>query len=379
MIFRVIVIKELFWTQYTLDMLFFWLSEEMVRNVLRAYKLIALELYEYKKENIESYWSIKILINFEWQDIRLLSNSKNLDSLLFSLFVSWFDVKNINYINENKIDQEKIYEIISAKNKEAEQWIQEQEDLLKQQEHKNEEFFNDQNLEKIQNLTKEFLEKVPDFIEKAKDTLPKSDIKELYWQRQELSKLKMWSNAEKISSFLETAYNNFNRLEQDFLTFQESGNIDVEWSNITDTYLAAEVKKLEKAKSLLKLWWAKWWEDMLYANFWWILIYFKLIKKDLTAKAKDFSKDFPQIFEYLLLGLIFIQLFATVYFLLSNLSTNINEYIYVMFIRFWVFWLVLYWINFINKKSLLYNILLLCGWISISLLIIFILKQNFIF
>lgn len=379
MIFRVVVIKELFDMKYTLDVLFFWITEEEIREILHQYKLVALEVYEYKKENVEEYSSIKVLIKFEWQEIRLLSNSQNLESFLYSMIASWFDVENINYVDNRAIDQEEIYKIIAEKKEEVNQWIKQQQDILAQQEQKNEQYFNDQKLEKVQNLTKDFLEKVPSFLESAKGELPKSELKVLYSQRQELSKWKMWSNVEKISSFLEEAYNNYNRLEQELLSFQESPNIDVEWSNITNAYLAAEVKKLEKAKSMLKLWWAKWWQDMLYANLWWIIIYFNLIKKDVLARMKDYSFDFPKFIGDILLWLIFLQVISVLYFLIFKNSANMNYYIYSMFIQFGVFWLVLYWINFIKKQNLLISILLGCWWIVVSLLVIWALKQNFIF
>lgn len=379
MIFRVVVIKELFETKYTLDVLFFWISEEEIREILRQYKLVALEIYEYKKENVEEYSSIKILVKFEWQEIRLLSNSQNLESLLYSLIASWFDVENINYVDNRAIDQEQIYKIIAEKKAEVGQWIKQQEDILAQQQKKDEQYFNDQKLEKVQTLTKDFLEKVPGFLESAKGILPKSELKELYWQRQDLSKWKMGSNVEKISSFLEEAYGNYVRLEQELLDFKESPNIDIEWSNITNSYLESEVKRLEKARNMLKLWWAKWWQDMRYANFWRIIIYFNLIKKDFAVRMKRYSFDFPKTVWHVLLWLIFLQVISVLYYVIFKISANMNYYIYSMFIQFGAFWLVLYWISFIKKQNLLISILLGCGWIGVSLLIIRALKQNFIF
>ena len=250
---------------------------------------------------------------------------------------------------------------------------------MAQQEQKNEQYFNDQKLEKVQQLTKDFLEKVPSFLESAKGVLPKSELKGLYSQRQELSKWKMWSNVEKISSFLEEAYGNYTRLEQELLDFQDSPNIGIEWSNITNAYLAAEVKKLEKARSMLKLWSAKWWQDMLYANLWWILIYFNLLKKDIAVRSKKRKFNFEKVVRSVLLWFVFLEIVSVAYFMIFKNSSNMNYYIYSMLVEFGVFWLVLYWINFIKKQSLFINILLSCGWIAVSLFIIWALKQNFIF
>lgn len=376
MIFHVVAIRELFEKKYTVDLLFFWLPEEKVRDILREYKLVVLELYEYEKNKIESYWVIKILINFEGEEIRLLSNATELEDEIYLLSLIWFDIKNINYVSEEKkIEQNAINAVLETEKAKAAEWIKGQNDAIEQSKKKNEEMFDDQKLEKTQKLAKDLLEKIPVFIEKAKDTLSKNDLKELHNQQQELSKLEMWSNVEKISSFLEIVYNNYSKLEQEFLEIQESPNIEIAWSNVSDAYLISELTKLEKAKSLQKLWWAKKWDDVLYANLWWALLYFRLIKRDIFAKLKNFSLDFSKIFGYLSLSFFVIALLSSIYMSIINK----NDFVFVIMICSGVFWLVLYGIKSIKPKKTLSNILLLVWSILFSLWIIRVLSQIFIF
>lgn len=375
MIIRVIAIRELFWKNYKIDLLFFWASEEKVREILHSYKLVALELYEYKKDKVETYWKTKILIEFEWEEYRTLSNFTEIDQLVYLLSIIWFNVKNINYVSWQKIEQVKINEILASEKDKAAQWLKKQNDIILQDKEKDAAIFDDDKLEKTLKLTTDFLEKVPVFIKKAGDVLSKSEIKNLQDQLQELSKLKMWNNVEKISSFLEQAYENFNTLEQKYLSFQESPNIDVSGSNITDAYLLAEISKLEKAKNLLKLWWAKTWEDVLYANLWWILLYLKLIKKDLLFKIKWRLRDYSNVSYYVTLLCFLVTFFSALYFSLINK----NDIIFVIMICSWTIWLVFFIISFIKKKNNTWNILLLILWLIISILLIRILKQFFIF
>lgn len=375
MIIRVIAIKELFWKNYKIDLLFFWVSEEKVRDILHEYKLVALEFYEYKKEKVESYWKIKVLLEFEWEEYRTLSNYAELDKLIYLLTIIWFNVKNINYVDWEKLEQEKINEILATEKDNAQKWLQKQKDIIAKNEEKDSAIFDDQKLEKTLKLTKEFLEKVPILIEKSKGTLSRSELKLLEDQWQELSKLKMWNNVEKISTFLESAYDNYTKLEQKYLSFLDSPNINVSGSNITDAYLLAEISKLEKAKNLLKIWWAKSGEDVLYANLWWVLLYLKLIKKDFLAKIKNFSQGFSDIFQYLTLLFLLISVFSSFYLSIVNK----NNFIYVIMIYSWVFWLVFFGTSFIKKESNTLNILLLIWWIAVSIALIRILKQIFIF
>ena len=376
MIYRVIAIKELFWKKYAIDLLFFWLSEEKIINILRQYKLVALELYEYNKDKIEKYWIIKILIDFEWEEIRLLTNAKEIENEIYLLSLIGFDIKNINYVSEEKkIESTVISDTLKTEKEKAQLWIKEQNSNVEQNRKKNEEIFDDQKLEKTQKLARELLQKIPIFIEKAKDTISKNELKELYAQQQELSKLEMWSNVEKISSYIETIYANYSRLEQEFLSIQDSPNIDISGSNVSEAYLASEITKLEKAKSLQKLWWAKKWDDALYANFWETFLYFRLMKKDIISKFKNFSLDFNKIFWYLSLSFCIITLLSTIYIL----TINKNDISFVVMIYSSVFWLILFCTKFIKKESVFSNVLSLIWSILISVLIIIFLKQLFIF
>lgn len=379
MIFHVVAIRELFWKNYSMDVLIFWLSEEKVRDILREYKLVALQLYEYKEEKVKDYWKIKILINFEGQEIRLLSNAEEIEWLAYWLSVIWFNIENINYV-ENGLEQEKVNEALKTAKADAEQWLTEQKNAAAKKEEEDARLIDEKKREKYQIEINKLLNNIQKLTEKAKDYLPQEKLKALFKQGQELSKLKMWRNFEKISELLEKTYSQYGDLEQEFLVNQKASRIQVAGSNVSDTYVISEIQKLEKAKWLTNLWSTKV-NDVLKANFWWFVMYLKFLKKDLVDKLKSFPEYFPNIFGDILLWVILLETFSWFYFSLSKIMyyNNMNEYVYVMLVNFWVFWLVLYWINFIKKKSLALNIVLLVGRALVSIVIIRILKQNFIF
>lgn len=381
MIFHVMAIKELYKKNYSMDVLFFWLSEEKVRDVLREYKLVALQLSEYKEEKVREYWKIKILINFEWQDIRLLSNADDLEWLAYGLSVIWFDIKNINYAEDTQIEQTKINEIIKTAKNDAEEWIKEQDAKLAKDKENEQEIFDEAKWEKYQVEINKLLANIQKLTLDAKDTLPRDKLKSLFKQWQELSKLKMWRNFERINEELGRAYSKYNDLEQEFLAEQKSSRINVAWSQISDTYVVSEIQKLEKAKWLTKLW-SNNAIDVLNAKFWWLVMYLKFLKKDFAAKLKKFPEYFPKMFWDLLFWVVLVNMFTSLFFSICKIAyidMNKYGYVYVMLIHFWVFWLVLYGINFIKKQTNTFNTILLILWIAISLLLIWVLKQNFIF
>ncbi len=379
MIFHVVAIRELFGKNYSIDVLFFWLSEERVRDVLREYKLVALQLYEYKEEKVKNYWKIKILINFEWQEIRLLSNTTEIEGTVYWLSVIWFDIQNINFV-ENWLEQTKIDEILKTAKADATQWLNEKKEADAQKKKKEAELFDEKKWEKYQIEINKLLNNIQKLTNDAKDFVDKDKLKNLFKQWQELSKLKMWRNFEKIAITLEKTYNLYGDLEQEYLLKQKASRIQVSWSNVSDTYVVSEIQKLEKAKWLTNLWSTNV-NDVLNANFWWVLMYLKFLKKDLVEKLKSFPDKFPKIFDDILLWMILLETFAWLYFSLSKVLyySDMNDYVYVMLVNFGVFWLVIYWANFIKKKSLVYNIVLLVLWVFISILLVWILKQNFIF
>jgi len=380
MIFHVVAIRELFWKNYSIDVLFFWLSEERVRDVLREYKLVALEIYEYKKEKVENYWKLKILIEFEWQDIRLLSNATDLEGIAYWLSVLWFNIKNINNVGNDQIEQAEIDKILNKAKSDAKEWLTEQENIIAQKEKKEEELLDEKKWEKYRLEIDKLLKNIEKLVNDAKNDVPKEKLNKLFKQWQELSKLKMWRNLEKIASFLEATYNIYSDTEQEYLAKKQASRINVSWSDISDTYVISEIQKLEKAKWLTNVWSTNI-SDVLNANFWVFSMYFKFIKRDFINKIKNFSQDFPKIFDDILIGLFFLTVFSALYFLWGKISysQNTNDYVYVMLIHFWVFWLVLYIANFIKKRWLVFNIVLLISWVVISLVLMRVLKQNFIF
>ncbi|MBO4517048.1 hypothetical protein J5751_06575 [bacterium] len=80
---------------------------------------------------------------------------------------------------------------MSSQKEKAKQRLKRENDIVERNKEKDSAIFDDQKLERTLKLTKEFLEKVPIFVEKAKYTLSKAELKLLEDQRQELSKLKM--------------------------------------------------------------------------------------------------------------------------------------------------------------------------------------------
>lgn len=379
MIFHVVAIRELFWKNYSIDLLFFGLPEERVRDVLREYKLVALQLYEYKEEKVKDYWKIKVLIKFEWQEYKLLSNATDIDWIAYWLSVIWFDIENINYV-QNWIDQEVIDGILQTAKSEAEQRLKEQKQVVAKKEEEDARLLDEKKREKYQIEINKLLSNIQKLTERAKSVVPQEKLKTLFRQWQELSKLKMWRNFEKISSLLEKTYSNYSDLEQQYLSSLKASRIQVAGSNVSDTYVISEIQKLEKAKWLTNLWSTNV-NDVFKASFWWLIMYLKFLKKDFAEKLKLFPTYTSKMFNDILLWLLMLETFSWFYFSLSKVFyyNNMNDYVYVMLVKFGVFWLVLYWINFIKKWSLVFNMVLLVVWILISILLVRILKQNFIF
>ena len=379
MIFHVVAIRELFWKNYSIDLLFFGLSEERIRDILREYKLVALQLYEYKEEKVKDYWKIKVLIKFEWKEYKLLSNATDIDWIAYWLSVIWFNIENINYV-QNWIDQEVVNGILSTAKSEAEQRLKEQKQAIAKKEEEDARLLDEKKREKYQIEINKLLSNIQKLTERAKSVVPQEKLKTLFRQWQELSKLKMWRNFEKISSLLEKTYSNYSDLEQQYLASLKASRIQVAGSNVSDTYVISEIQKLEKAKWLTNLWSTNV-SDVLKASFGWILMYLKFLKKDFAEKLKSFPQYTSKMFSDILLWLILLETFSWFYFSLSKVLyyNNMNDYVYVMLVNFGVFWLVLYGINFIKKGSLVFNIVLLVVWILVSIMLVRILKQNFIF
>ena len=125
MIFHLVAIREFFDQKFTIDVLVFWVSEKFLREICSEYKLVVLELYEYNKEKVESFWKIKMLLNYNETDVILLSNASDLEGILYWFYVLWFNIVNINYVDDRKLDQEHVHNIIAQTKAEADAWLKE--------------------------------------------------------------------------------------------------------------------------------------------------------------------------------------------------------------------------------------------------------------
>lgn len=382
MIFHVVAIREISEKKYTMvDILFFWVTEEEIKTILHEYNLITLELYSCDKEKAKEFWRIGVLINYKWKEIQLLSNATDLEWLAYGLSIVWFNIEYINFIDERKVSQMTVAKVITTARRDAQKWITQQEAIKQAQEKHDEQAYNDVKLEKILVLVDGLLKKIPPFLKKASNVLPKDKLKLLSDQQQELTKLKMWRNLEMLSSLLSKTYNNYNELEQEYFSKQNNVETNLWWSESSSAFVTSEIQKLEKAKNMIKIWWKTEWSDMLYASFWSLLVYFKLIKRDFKIQFKEFCHDSSEFFEYLALWFIMLLIMSSCYFAFSDIIKikDMNEYVYVMFINFGVFWFVLHLLNRVRKKGIMSSIMIVLCWMIISILCLWVLKQTFIF
>ena len=115
------------------DILCFWVNEEEIKNILHEYKLITLELYEYDKDQAKDFWKTGILINYKWKEIQLLSNATDLEWLAYGLFIIWFNIEYINYIDDRKMSQMAVAKILNSAKRDAQKWINQQEAIKKEE------------------------------------------------------------------------------------------------------------------------------------------------------------------------------------------------------------------------------------------------------
>jgi hypothetical protein len=199
---------------------------------------------------------------------------------------------------------------------------------------------------------------------------------------QDLTKLKMWRNVDKMSEVLEAIYHKSYEIQQEYL--QNSGisiTFPILWSIATNIDMISEINKFIKAQNIKKIWAKRDSDDNYYLSFELIWVYIKLLLKDIKNSLKDIKYLFYNMFDYLQLAFLSIIIFVSLSFRFHKISYSINEnmYLYVFMIKTWIFWLCFYILSRFKKLKIYQNILLILLAILSSYLVFWFLKSNLSF
>ena len=119
MLFHVIGIKEAQNRKYNLDIVVNWDSDVSVRKFLQRHNIIVLNISIYTKQSSD-FGSMQIDVSYKENIVNIFSYISDIKSALLFFMTVWFNIKYINFVNENKISESEVQSMISQTQKEIE-------------------------------------------------------------------------------------------------------------------------------------------------------------------------------------------------------------------------------------------------------------------
>ena len=354
MYFHLIWIKEKEWKQHELDFLLQGEDENLIRGFLSNWGIVIVSLNEFK-EDPKDFSEIKMSVLYNNTEIEFLMKWESLEETLYSMMFLWLDPKFANYVND-PIPEEEMNSIIAstiAKIRAINQEIKEKKEMEEQREQKKYEESAISDSLKIINAEIDRIEQV---IKAWQWVIWWIEIKELEDYLNEMKKIRLWTNFNKMASLVFDSHKLVKKAEDEifkaydsekFLVDKNSSvtNIDVisdlfESKRISET-ATLQATNLTPGESVLNVLWPA-------------TIFLKLLKRDIihTVKTSSIDEVFDivmELIEYFVLTWIVILSFLR---LIAPLI-GVQKFSLYFLPALWWLGLLLYLFNSLKLKWIL--------------------------
>ena len=375
MYFHLIWIKEKNWNKYDLNLILKWWDEDFIRNFLSNRWVVIVSIEEYKEEPT-AFWNIVISLIYNWTEIQFITQWEDLsESMLF--FISlWLRPTSFNLIS-NPIPEEQMKDMINSTVsavEEEDKKIKQQEEFEELQERKKYEESGIKDWLKIINSNIDHIEQI---LKAGTWVLSSHDIKELESYLEEMKKIRLWTNFNKMASLILDSHILLERAENEIFAANEQNkflidqnsfvtNIDVlrEYFNFNKVSEEAIVQPawLSVSKSLVSTLGIK-------------HVLLRLLGRDITHSFDNFSlEDFLDIVMNLMeIIVIWIIMVISLSWLIGPLLWLSDLSLYLLPAMWWL-WLLIYLFNGLKIKWLIsrivwFFVLVIIYWYGLTLLL----------
>jgi hypothetical protein len=381
MYFHVIGIKEVQNKKYNMDIVLQWVSESFVRDFLHTHNIVLLEISEHK-DSPDSFGKLELIVKYKQNEIYIVSYLTDIEIAAYNFMMIWFQISYINFLWDDKLWADKVSKIIDQARIKTEESYKQLKQNLKQQKDKEKRIYKDERLEKILDIAETTFKEKYDLLSFMWDRVSKDKIRDLNIMLQNLTKLKMWRNVDKISEVLEEIYHKSYDIQTEYLNSSNLPvSLPISGSIITNIDIISEATKFTKAQNIKKIWAQRDSDDNYYLSFELIWVYIKLLLKDIRNILKEVKYLVYNTFNYLQLFFMFVIISVSLIFRFNKVSYSIgdNIYWYLFITKIWVFWLCFFILNRFKSLKIYHNIFLILFALILSYLILRFLKSNLSF
>ncbi len=352
--------------QTNLEFLISTRNEEETREFTSKYWIIVLSLKEILWD-IKWFGNFYFIINHWLSTISITPKKENraLQEICKDYIWVWFDITTIkDYLNQ--LTEINIKEIIYEARKDLEEQQSIQKTYIDKQQEKEKQFFEDKALDKLKEVIKRVLPRCDEilWVLSKEGSLNPKTIREIKDSQENIKKLSMWTNSEKIKDSLQKLFYTIEQLETDYYkTFKKDWNNILADSIVTHSDILKEDYKLQYARNKNKAWLAINANNQYYLIFWKIWIFLNFLKADLLNKVIETNGVIKKAYDLIELSILFIVCEITFYIvLLYFIDDSKIPSLLIWLINIGIMWLSFSLLKILSKNSkyLFYSVIPLC-------------------
>ena len=371
MYFHLIWIKEKNWEKYDLDLLLSWWDEDFIRKFLWIRWVVIVSIGEFK-ENPNTFWNINISVVFDDTEIQILTQWDNLDERLYFIIFLWLAPVKANYVN-NPISEDEVQKLIESntlKIKEEDEKVKEQKELAELKEQKK---YEESWIKDGLNVINANIDRIEQIMKAWEWLLSWSEIKKLDDYLNEMKKIRLWTNFNKMAALVLDAHILVRDAEEKIIEAYNSKNFLIDQnSSITNIDMLSEYFNYNRIseKAVLQPAWLTTKESMssvMKTN----SIFVNLLWRDISYTFKNTSLDelidiTIHLVEYMTLTAIVV---VSTLWLFGQLLWYDKFSLYLLPAMWWL-WLLLYlyWglkIKWVFVKFICFVVLVYSYWFSL--------------
>ena len=375
MYFHLIWLKEKEWQQNELDLIIQWWNEDFIRKFLAERWVVIVSISEFKWDT-RTFWNIAVATKFENTEIWILTSWENIEDKAYFFISLWLSIHFINFTNNPIPDWEMkniIKSIVSKIFDENEQIKREKKEKEMKEKKKYSESAIDDTL-KIINLEIDRMEQI---MKSWSGIISWMDMKKMEDLCNEMKKIRLWTNFNKMASLVLYAHELTKRAENEILSQDESKTFLIDKNSITtnvdfiselSAYNRISEKAIVQPNGLTT--------DESVRNMLWInSVFLRLLLKDFShtfeqSSIDDFFNIVTNSIEYIILIIIVVFSFL---WLIEPIVLWTDWFSLYLLPALWWMWLLIYLFNSLNfewiiTKSTGFIVMAIIYWYGLILL-----------
>lgn len=378
MYFHLVWIKEKNWKKYELDFLLQWWDEDFLRRFLsnRWVVIVSLTIFD---GNTKDFWNISIHVKYDDSEVQILMAWDRLEDTAYFIFFIWLSPNYINYVDK-PIDEQKMRTIIDSTLKKI---TEENEKIrLKQEaeEKKEQEKYSESSIEEWLKVINTNISRIEEVLKAGTWVVSWSDFKKLEDLLDELKKIRLWTNFNKMVALILQSHELVEHAEnQIFEAYQNQKILIDKNSSLTNIDFISWLYEFNKISE-------KWTIDStllnnyesIYNIFWVKSTFLLFLYRDFLSSFKWLS--FSDYFSIIMVMLEWILLTANIILMIIWLVSPIfwmeQSSLYLLPALWW-WWLLLYFFNNLKLKSWISQIVAFVVVVSLFFVWLNLLKGTF--